>query len=442
MNPVLADAASNLGAARAQMALSLGWHIILACFGVSLPLLILIAEGLGHRRNDAELKDLARRWAKTAGVLFAVGAVSGTILSFELGVLWPRLMATFGSIFGFPFALEGIAFFIEAIFLGVYLYGWDKLSPLAHWLSGLPVVVAGVASAFFVVGANSWMNQPTGFDFVNGKVTNPDPIGALFNPATPIESLHMILAAFMVTGFVVASIYAGFWLRGNRGRRTRAGFLIGFVVAACCTPVQIVVGDMAARFVATHQPAKLAAMEALSHSESHAPEHIGGFYINGKLQDDIEIPDALSLLVGGSTNQTIIGLDSFPADQQPAVNVVHSAFDIMVAIGFGLLALAAWAGVLGLRRRRLPGARFFWRCALVAGPASIVAMESGWVVTEVGRQPWIVYRIMRTADAVNPAPGLWIGLVVLIIMYTVLTAVTVGIIRAMNKTAVQPVLSR
>jgi cytochrome bd ubiquinol oxidase subunit I len=440
MIPVLADAASNLGAARAQMALSLGWHIILACFGVGLPLLILIAEGLGHRRSDAQLKDLARRWAKTAGVLFAVGAVSGTILSFELGVLWPGLMETFGSIFGFPFALEGVAFFIEAIFLGVYLYGWDKLGPLAHWLSGLPIVVAGVASAFFVVGANAWMNQPAGFDFVNGKVTNADPIAALFNAATPIEALHMVLAAFMVTGFAVASIYAWFWLRGNHGSRTRAGFLIGFTVAAICTPPQIVVGDMAARFVATHQPAKLAAMEALAHTGSHVAEHIGGFYVNGKLRGDIEIPDALSLLVGGSTDKTIIGLDSFPADQQPAVNVVHSAFDVMVALGFGLLVLAAWAGLLGWRRHRLPAARTFWRGALLAGPAAVVAMECGWIVTEVGRQPWIVYRVMRTADAVNPAPGLWIGLVVLIVVYSVLTAVTVGILLAMNKTEAKPVL--
>jgi cytochrome d ubiquinol oxidase subunit I len=440
MHSVLADAATNLGAARAQMALSLGWHIILACFGVGLPLLILIAEGLGIRRNDAELKDLARRWAKTAGVLFAVGAVSGTILSFELGVLWPRLMGTFGAIFGFPFALEGVAFFLEAIFLGVYLYGWDKLTPVAHWLSGIPIVVAGVASAFFVVGANAWMNQPTGFDFVDGKVTNADPIGALFNPATPIESTHMILAAFMVTGFVVASIYAGFWLRGNQSRRTRRGFLIGFVVAAICTPAQIVVGDMAARFVATHQPAKLAAMEGLSHTESHAPESIGGIYINGQLHYDIQIPDALSLLVGGSTNQTIIGLDSFPADQQPTVNVVHIAFDVMVGSGFGLLSLAGWALLSGWRRRHLPASRIFWRCASVAGPLAVVAMECGWIVTEVGRQPWIVYKILRTADAVNPAPGLWVGLVVLIVVYTILTIVTVTVIRNMNHSDAPPAL--
>ena len=441
MFPVLADAATNLGAARAQMALSLGWHIILACFGVGLPLLILIAEGLGIRRNDAELKDMARRWAKTAGVLFAVGAVSGTILSFELGVLWPRLMGTFGSIFGFPFALEGVAFFIEAIFLGVYLYGWDKLSPVAHWFSGIPIVVAGVASAFFVVGANAWMNQPTGFDFVNGKVTNPDPIGALFNAATPVESVHMILAAFMVTGFVVASIYAGFWLRGAHTTRTRRGFLIGFVVAAICTPAQIFVGDIAARFVATHQPAKLAAMEGLSKTQSNAPEQIGGIYINGRLEYDVQIPDALSLLVGGSTSQTIIGLDSFPADQQPTVNVVHTAFDVMVGAGFGLLALVGWAAVAGWRRRSLPLSRWFWRCAAVAGPLAIVAMECGWIVTEVGRQPWIVYRILRTADAVNPAPGLWLGLVALIIIYTILTAVTVIVIRNMNHSDAPPVLS-
>ena len=429
----LADAASNLGAARAQMAISLGWHIILACLGVGLPLLIVIAEWRGQRTGRDHLGLLARRWARTAGVLFAVGAVSGTILSFEMGILWPGLMTTYGPVFGFPFALEGIAFFIEAIFIGIYLYGWDRLSPRVHLVCGIPIIVAGCASAFFVVTANSWMNQPAGFTLVNGKLTDPNPLAAMFNGATPIETTHMILAAYMVSGFLVASVYAVAWLRGRRDDYVRAAFTIGFVVAAVCTPAQIVVGDIAARYVADHQPAKLAAMEALMQTQSGVPEHVGGIVINGRLVGALEIPHALSLLVNGDPNSTIVGLDAFPPDLQPPVNVVHIAFDIMVACGTGLLGLAVWMFAVGVRRR-LPVSRWFWRAAVLAGPAATVAMECGWITTEVGRQPWIVYNVLRTKDAVNPAPGLWAGVIVLIIVYTLLTVATVYILRRIAST--------
>jgi cytochrome d ubiquinol oxidase subunit I len=424
----LASAASNIGAARAQMAISLGWHIVLACLGVGMPLVILIAEFLGIRTGQAHYTRLAHRWAKTAGVLFAIGAVSGTILSFEMGILWPGLVGTFGAVFGLPFALEGIAFFIEAIFLGIYLYGWKRLTPVQHLLTGIPIVIAGTASAFFVVAANAWMNEPRGFDLVNGKMVNADPWGAMFNPATPVETIHMILAAFMVTGFVMASVYAFAMLRKRDDPYHRAGFAIPFIVAAVCTLPQIVVGDFAARFVAEHQPAKLAAMEALFHTERGVPEHVGGVAINGELRYDLEIPRGLSLLISGTTDSEIVGLDAFPADQRPIVNVVHLAFDTMVGIGFGLLALAIWLAT-GIRRRRLPRSRWFWRGAVIAGPATVIAMEAGWVVTEVGRQPWIVYKILRTADAVNPAPGLVSGLFILIALYLALTATAAYILR-------------
>ena len=430
---MLADAAQNLGAARAQMAISLGWHIILACLGVGFPLLIAIAEYLGIRRRDGALQQLARRWARTAGVLFAVGAVSGTILSFEMGILWPGLMNTFGAVFGFPFALEGIAFFAEAIFIGIYLYGWERLKPAAHIATAIPICIAGAASAFFVVTANSWMNQPQGFVLVNGSITNTDPWNAMFNPATPVETAHMILAAYMVSGFLVASYYALAWLRGRRDAYHRTAFLIAFTVAAICTGPQIVVGDMAARFVAEHQPAKLAAMEALYPTTTGAPEHLGGIAINGNLVGDIEIPHALSLLISGDPNSTVRGLDSFPPDQRPDANVVHIAFDIMVGIGTVLLALAGWAAALGAARRRLPRSRWFWRVCAAAGAGAVIAMECGWIVTEVGRQPWIVYGVMRTADAVNPAPALWTGVIVLVLVYIVLTAAVVAVLRRMQR---------
>lgn len=428
----LASAASNIGAARAQMAISLGWHIVLACLGVGMPLAMMVAEFLGIRTGRPHYMLLARRWAKTAGVLFAIGAVSGTILSFEMGILWPGLMGTFGAVFGLPFALEGIAFFIEAIFLGIYLYGWKRLTPVRHLMTGIPIVIAGTTSAFFVVAANAWMNEPRGFDLVNHRIVNADPWGAMFNPATPIETIHMILAAFMVTGFVMASVYAFAMLRRRGDSYHRAGFAIPFIMGAVCTLPQIIVGDYAARFVAEHQPAKLGAMEALFHTEKGPAEHIGGIAYGGQLHYAVEVPHGLSLLVNGTTDSQIVGLDTFPADQRPIVNVVHLAFDTMVAIGFGLLALSAWMA-WGVRKRRLPGSRWFWRAAVIAGPATVIAMEAGWVVTEVGRQPWIVYRIMRTADAVNPAPGLVSGLFILVAMYTALTVTAAYVLRRIAK---------
>ncbi len=419
------------------MGLSLGWHIIFACLGVGLPALILIAEWRGIH-GDADAMRLARTWAKVAGVLFAVGAVSGTILSFEMGILWPRLMGEFGAVFGLPFALEGFAFFIEAIFLGIYLHAWDRLSPMRHLASGIPVAIAGVASAFFVVTANAWMNDPQGFTIVGGKVTDPQPLVAMFNNATPVETIHMILAAFMVTGFLVASVYAAARLRGRSDRYHRVGLVLPLIVATVITPAQIVVGDIAAREVAENQPIKLAAMEGLAHTTAGAGEHIGGIFINGQLQFAIVLPHVLAFLAKGNANAVVPGLDSVPPDDRPeAVTLIHLAFDTMVGIGFLLLGLGIWLLVRWIRRRGPPTSRWFLRAALVAGPGAVVAMECGWITTEVGRQPWIVYNVMRTADAVNPAPGLYWGLVVLLIVYSVLTAVTIFVLRRIKRANVQ-----
>jgi cytochrome d ubiquinol oxidase subunit I len=339
-------------------------------------------------------------------------------------------MGKFGAIFGVPFALEGFAFFIEAIFLGIYLYSWDRLTPRRHLLSGVPVVVAGVASAFFVVTANSWMNDPQGFTLVDGKVTDPNPIVAMFNPATPVETTHMILAAFMVTGFLVASVYAVGTLRGRRDRYHRVGLLLPMIVAAILTPAQIVVGDIAAREVAQNQPIKLAAMEGLAQTTAGAGEHIGGLFYDGSLHFALVIPHMLAFLADGNVNATVPGLDSVPPDDRPeAVALIHLAFDTMVGIGFLLLGLGLWMLVRWVRRRGPPSSKWFLRAAVIAGPGAVVAMECGWITTEVGRQPWIVYKVMRTADAVNPAPGLYWGLVALIVVYSILTVVTLLVLR-------------
>ncbi len=430
---------ADLGAARMQMALSLGWHIIVACFGVGMPAITLLAEWRGYRTGDVNYRLLARRWAKAMGVLFAVGAVSGTILSFEMGLLWPGLMGTYGQVIGLPFSLEGIAFFIEAIFLGTYLYAWDRLPPVQHMLSGVPIVVAGVASAFFVVTANAWMNQPTGFDMEAGKVIAVDPWAAMFNPATPPQTAHMIVAAFMVAGFGMASVYAVAMLRGRTDRYHRLGFLLPFTVAAVLTPVQIGVGDWAAHHVADHQPVKLAAMEGVFETERGVPLHIGGIVIDDELRYALEIPNGLSLLAHWRPNAEIAGLDEVPVDERPPVNVVHLSFQTMVGAGFALLGLVGWAALAWWRRRDLPRSRWFLRAGAVSGVAAVVALEAGWVTTEVGRQPWIVYGIERTEDAVNPAPGLVWGFVLVSVVYAVLTVATVYVLRRLVRDRPVPV---
>ena len=419
----------DLWAARAQMALSLAWHIVIACFGVGLPLLVLVAEFRAQRGGGAVYDELAHRWAKVLGVLFAVGAVSGTILSFEMGILWPRLMATFGSVLGLPFAIEGIAFFIEAIFIGIYLYGWDRLSPRVHLLTGIPIVIGGIASAWFVVTANAWLNQPVGFTLTNVVVTGVDPWGAILNPATPIETTHMILAALMVTGFGIAAGHAWGLRRDAGSRLHRTGFLVAFTLAALVTPAQIVVGDAAAQFLATNQPIKLAAIEGLYESRRNAPLSIGGIPVDGKMYFALQIPSGLSLLAFRDPNALVQGLNTVPVDQRPPVLPVHIAFQVMVAIGFALLGLSAWLAWSWWRRREMPGSRWFLLGSILAGPGALIAMEAGWIVTELGRQPWIVYGVMRVDEAVTAARGLPIGLFTLVGVHIALTAGTVLVLR-------------
>jgi cytochrome bd ubiquinol oxidase subunit I len=436
---VLADAADNLYPARMQMALSLGWHIVFSCFGIAFPMITVVTEWLGHRRGDEHLTALAHTFAKAMGVLFAAGAVSGTLLSFEMGILWPVLMDRFGEVYGFPFVLEGFAFFIEAIFVGVYLFGWNRLSPRAHMLSALPMALSGMAGAFFVVAANAWMNNPTGFSLDDqGRVVDARPWAAMFGPSTWPQVVHMLLGAYMVTGFTIASVYAVGMLRGRGGPRHRAGLVIPLAFAAVVTPVQIGVGDWIAKTVAENQPAKLAAMEGLFRTTAGAPLSVGGIYSGDRMHYALEIPDGLSLLIHHDPNGVVRGLEEFPADQRPPVNVVHLAFDTMVGLGTALLLLSAWFGWSWWRRRRVPASRWFLRAVGVSGAAAIIALEAGWVTTEVGRQPWIVYGILRTADAVSPAAGLYLGFYAVAAIYLVLTALTVVVLRRLAASPATP----
>jgi len=425
---------ANLLAARDQMAVTLGFHIVLACLGVAFPTLLLIANWRAIRHDDADALRLARRWTRIIAVTFAVGAVSGTILSFEMGLLWPGLMGRFGAAYGIPFAIEGIFFFLEAIFIAIYVYGWDRLSPWTHFVSGIPIAVAGFGGTFSVVTANAWMNQPAGFTLgPDGQVTAVQPLGVIFNNATWYEAGHMFLAAYMVTGFLLASTYAVGRLRGRLDRYTRLGFIIPFAVAAICTPLQIGMGDIAARAVFTDQPAKFAAMELVQKTGPNTPVVLGGILVDGRVVGGLPIPGLGSLLAGFSTSTVVQGLDRIPVDDQPPVDIVHLAWDTMLSAGFALLALAAWFGLTWLRRRDLPTNRWFYRFAAVAGVAAVVALEAGWVVTEVGRQPWIVYGLLRTSDAVTHAPGTLVSFVVVMLVYVVLGTATLLVLRAMSR---------
>jgi cytochrome bd ubiquinol oxidase subunit I len=431
---LLADAASNLYPARMQMAFSLGWHIIFSCFGITFPALVLFAEWRAHRRADADLERLAHTWAKAMGAMFAAGAVSGTILSFEMGILWPGLMDRFGEVFGFPFILEGFTFFIEAIFLGIYLFSWGRLSPRVHLLTGLPIIPAGLAGAFFVISANGWMNTPDGFDLdATGRVVNVDVIDGMFNRSTMAQWLHMIVAAFMVVGFTVASIYAVGMLRGKRTRYHRLGLIIPLTLAAIATPVQIGVGDYIANVVADTQPVKLAAMEGLYHTDTGVPLSLGGIYTDNELRYALEIPWGLSLLVTHDPNGQVVGLETVPAELRPPVNVVHLSYNAMVGIGFTLMLITLAMAWTWWRHRRVPEGRWFLRGIALSGVASIVAMEAGWITTEVGRQPWVVYNHLKTADAVSTAPGLYLGLWAVLAVYAVLTFLTIYTLRRLAR---------
>jgi cytochrome d ubiquinol oxidase subunit I len=421
--------------ARQMQALSFAVHIPLVCFGISFPAMVLFVEGLYLRTGDPLYKALAKRWSKVMLILFAIGVVTGTILSFELGLLWPEFMATFGEVFGQAFALEGFSFFIEAIFIAIYVYGWDRLPRRVHFMTGIPIVITGFVGSMMVISVNSWMNNPTGFSIENGLVTDVRPLEALFNDNLWHELVHMYLAGYVVAGFVVAGVYAWAWRRGRHDRYHRTALVVSLSVAALAAPAQVLVGDWAARTVAERQPTKLAAIEGLGPTTGGAGIHVGGLYDEeaGKVKGGIEIPKALSLLAFHDPDATVQGLETVPAKDRPPVNVVRLSFQAMVAIGTGLAALGVVYLAVWWRKRRLPRSAWFYRAVVAAGPLSVVALICGWVTTEVGRQPWVVYRVMRTSEAVTGAEGIPVGYAALVAVYLSLAVVAFVMLRRLAR---------
>ena len=430
MNSILGT--EQLLAARYQMALSLGFHIVLASIGVALPAIIFLLHRRGLRHNDNDALLLARRWSKVSAVLFAVGAVSGTVLSLEMGLLWPGLMSTFGDVIGLPFAMEGIAFFTEAVFLGIYLYGWDRLPPKVHLYTLIPIMVSGLFGTFCIIAVNAWMNAPSGFTMLpDGTVTDIDPIAAIFNDALWGQFLHMWVAAYMVAGFLVASVYAVGMLRGRDDRLHRLGFIVPFTVASLFALVQPVVGHVTGSRLADQQPAKLAAMELNLETQSEAPLTIGGVLIDDEVRFALEIPKLGSLLSTNSFDGVVPGLEDIPVDQRPPANIVHWSFHLMIGLGT-LLILPGVTYVIMRRRGRDPLTnRAFLTAASATGIMAVIALQAGWVTTEVGRQPWIVHGVMTVEEAVTTNSGVWISLLGVVLLYTSMGLIATRVLRRM-----------
>jgi cytochrome d ubiquinol oxidase subunit I len=421
--------------ARQMQALSFVVHIPLVCFGMAFPALVLSAEWRHLRTGDPLFRTLARRWSKVMLALFAVGVVTGTILSFELGLLWPAFMAAFGNVFGLAFALEGFSFFVEAIFIAIYVYGWDRLAPRTHFLAGLPVVVAGITGSLFVIAVNAWMNHPGGFIVQNGRAAEVEPWSALFGNAYAWHLwVHMYFAAYVVVGFLVAGVYAWGFLRGRTGRYERTALGIALAAATIAAPLQTLVGDWAAREVAREQPLKLAAMEGLGKTTRGAPLHLLGWYDGHSVVYGIEIPRMLSVLAFHDPNATVAGLETVAATDRPPVNVTRIAFQTMVGIGSLLALLSVIYLGIRLRTGRLPASRWFHRAVVAAGPLALVALIAGWVTTEVGRQPWVVYGFLRTSEAVTGATGIPIGYATLVAVYTALAGAVAWMLRRLART--------
>jgi cytochrome bd ubiquinol oxidase subunit I len=421
---------SDLLAARLQMAISLGFHIVFAEIGIAMPVLMVIAEWRWLKTGDPLCRQLAQRWAKGTAVLFAVGAVSGTVLSFELGLLWPRFMEFAGPIIGIPFSLEGFAFFTEAIFLGIYLYGWEKVSARAHLLSGVVVAASGAASAVFVVMVNAWMNTPTGFQVGGGRLVAVDPIAGMMNPSTAQQAIHMLLAAYAATGLAVGGLHAFMLLRKPGAEFHRRALSIALVVGAPAAVLQPFSGDYSARVVAEQQPVKLAALEGHFETRRGAALHIGGIPDEGagETRYAIRVPKGLSLLAFHDPDAEVKGLLSFPRDLWPPVLPVHLAFQLMVGLGTAMALASVW-GLVALWRGT-PTNRLLLRVLAVVTPFGFIATEAGWTVTEIGRQPWVVSGLVKTADAVTPMTGLIYPMTLFTLVYLGLAIVIVVVMRS------------
>jgi cytochrome d ubiquinol oxidase subunit I len=422
----------NLIAARAVFGMSLSFHVMFASLGVVMPFFLLVSQYLYLTRKNPVYLALNKKWTSAFAITYAIGAVSGVVLTFGLGLFWPRFMDFAGPMIGFPLSIEVMFFLLEAIFLGIYLFGRELLSPWVHWASAIPLFIGGFASMAVVLLANSWMNTPVGFELNEaGEVVNVNVFEAMFSPAWYAEVSHMAVAAFEAVGFALAAVYAWGMLRGRQDEYHRRGFFLGMVIVTLAAPLMIFSGDHTARQLAQNEPEKLAAIEPLFETEEGAPLSIGG-YPDMEAQEmryDIEIPNLLSILSFDEANATIEGLNAFPEDERPDPRVVWWAYDAMTGIGFFLATLIPLFWLFYWRYRGVPTNRPLLYAIVLSGFLGFLAILLGWIVTEEGRQPWVAQGVMLTENGMSLAPGISIAFVGFALLYLFLSGTLIWLLK-------------
>ncbi|WP_262177059.1 cytochrome ubiquinol oxidase subunit I [Saccharococcus sp. Marseille-Q5394] len=418
--------------------LTLSFHIIYATIGVGVPLMIMIAQWVGIKKNDEHYILLARRWARGFIITVAVGVVTGTAIGLQLSLLWPNFMEFAGNVIALPLFMETFAFFFEAIFLGIYLYTWDRFeNQKKHLLLLVPVAIGASFSAVFITMVNAFMNAPRGFDIVDGEIVNINPIIAMFNPAMPTKVAHVVITAYMTAAFVLAAIAAFRLLRGSDHVYHKKALYLTMKLGFVFSIATALIGDFSGKYLAEYQPEKLAAAEWHFETQENAPLILFGVLKDGEVKYAINIPFGLSMLAFNNPNAEVIGLDQFPEDEIPPL-YIHYLFNIMVFIGMWMTILSAlyWIGI-NRGWKRVSTKWFRWLIVLGA-PLTMIAIESGWWLAEVGRQPWILRKIMRVEDAATTSGQVDLMLMLFALLYLVLGIGSVVVLRRMfNKNPVE-----
>lgn len=417
---------------RLLTSLTLGFHIIFATIGVGIPLLIALAEWTGIRRGDEHYLLLARRWARGFAVTVAVGVVTGTAIGFQLNLLWPSFMRVAGQAIALPLFMETFAFFFEAIFLGIYLYTWDRFkNRMTHFLLLIPVVIGSSASAMFITMVNAFMNAPIGFKMENGVITEVQPILAMFSPATPTKVSHVLVTAYVTSAFVLAAIAAFAMLRGRNHVYYRKALKLTMTTAFVFIIATVLIGDLSGKYLAAYQPEKLAAAEWHFETTTEAPLVLGGALTkDNKIKFGIEIPYALSILAHGTPGAEVIGLNDIPKDEQPPL-FIHYLFNAKIVFGMILALVAAVFVIQWRRKKEIPRSRLMLWAIILCAPLAMLAIETGWIFAEVGRQPWILRGYMKTAEGATESGHVDTMLVLFALLYVVLAVTIVVVLRRM-----------
>lgn len=413
--------------------MTLSFHILYATIGVGVPLMIMIAQWVGIKKNDEHYTLLARRWARGFVITVAVGVVTGTAIGLQLSLLWPEFMQLAGNVIALPMFMEVFAFFFEAIFLGIYLYTWNRFEDQRkHLLLLIPVALGAAASSVFITIVNAFMNSPQGFEILNGEFVNVQPLLAIFNPAVPTKVAHVVATAFMTSAFVLASIAALRLIHGSDHVYHKKALFLTMKLGLVFSVATAIIGDFSGKYLAEYQPEKLAAAEWHFETEDNARLILLGVLDGEEPKYAIEIPYALSILAHGVPGAEVTGLNEFPEDERPPL-WIHYLFDTMVGIGMWLAffsfvyVVGAWRGWAIVRMK------WFRWLTLLTGPLALIAIEAGWWFTEVGRQPWILRGYMRTSEAATTSGQVDLMIILFAGLYFVLGVGTIVVLSRMYK---------